>query len=150
IGITEKEWSVGYGKTYTVNGLDLVANWGGAAFTPRAAAKIGRLMMNKGNWEGKQLISSKWAEKVVEYAGTPLPPRNAKDIAQACGLSWYRNFDAAWERTPRDLFSGAGAGNQTLLVIPSLQLIVVRNGGDMFDPKKGEGFNYGVERYLVN
>jgi CubicO group peptidase (beta-lactamase class C family) len=150
IGINESEWSVGYGKTFPINGLDLVANWGGASFTPRAAARIGRLMLNKGNWDGKQLISSSLAETVVKYAGTPLPPRNPKNIAQACGLAWYCNFDGAWERAPRDLFSGAGAGNQTLIVIPGMNMIVVRNGDDMYDPRKGEGFNYGVVKYLVN
>ncbi|HVW60426.1 MAG TPA: serine hydrolase domain-containing protein, partial [Puia sp.] len=34
IGIKDNEYSIGYGKTYPVNGLELVANWGGASFTP--------------------------------------------------------------------------------------------------------------------
>jgi len=53
IGLEEDDWRIGYGKTYQVDGLDLVANWGGAAFTPRAAARVGRLMLHKGNWQGK-------------------------------------------------------------------------------------------------
>jgi len=36
----ENEWQVGYGKPFKVKDLELVANWGGAAFTPRAAARI--------------------------------------------------------------------------------------------------------------
>ena len=56
IGVDDSEWSVGYGQTYMVNGLPLVANWGGGAFTARAAARIGRLMMNKGEWDGKRLV----------------------------------------------------------------------------------------------
>ncbi len=41
-------------------------------------------------------------------------------------------------------------GHQILLVVPSLDLIVVRNGGNLYDPSKGEGFWGGVEEYLFN
>ncbi len=150
IGINDDEWEIGYGQTYSVDGLELVANWGGGSFTPRAVARIGRLMLHKGNWSGKQLIDSIWVERIVENAGTPLPPREVKNLSPACGLAWYNNFDGVWSRAPRDLFLGAGAGNQTLMVIPSLGIVVVRNGEDMYDPEKGEGFNYGVVKYLVN
>ena len=150
IGINDDEWQIGYGKTYDVDGLGLVANWGGGSFTPRATARIGRLMLHKGNWNGKQLIDSSWVKCVLKFAGTPLPPRKEKDLPLANGLAWYNNFDGVWTRAPRDLFSGAGAGNQTLFVIPSLNIIVVRNGEAMYDPEKGEGFNYGTVKYLVN
>jgi CubicO group peptidase (beta-lactamase class C family) len=150
IGINDTDWDIGYGQSFNVNGLDLVANWGGGSFTPRAVARIGRLMMNNGNWEGKQLIDSIWIKHVSEYAGTPLPPRNEKQPAPACGLAWYNNFDGIWSQAPRDLFLGSGAGNQTLIVVPSLKLIIIRNGENMYDPDKGEGHFYGVVNYLVN
>jgi CubicO group peptidase (beta-lactamase class C family) len=150
IGIKDNEWEIGYGKTYTVSGLDLVANWGGGSFTPRAAARIGRLMLNGGNWDGKQLINSEWVKRVTENAGTPLPPRDEKQPSPSCGLGWYNNFDGIWARAPRDLFLGSGAGNQTLMVIPSLKIIIVRNGQDMYDPQKGEGHSYGYVNYLLN
>ncbi len=150
IGLDDDEWQIGYGKTFTVNDLDLVANWGGGSFTPRAVARIGRLMLNKGNWDGKQLISSAWVERVISYAGTPLPARSEKEPTPACGLAWYSNFDGAWSRAPRDLFLGSGAGNQTLIVIPGMNMIVVRNGENMYNPDKGEGHFYGVVHHLVN
>ncbi len=68
----------------------------------------------------------------------------------ACGLAWYSNFDGVWPRAPRDLFLGSGAGNQTMIVIPGLKMIIVRNGENMYDPEKGEGHYYGVVNYLVN
>lgn len=150
IGIKDNEWDIGYGQTYKASGLELVANWGGGSFTPRAVARIGRLMMNNGNWNGKQLIDPEWVKYVTQYAGTPVPPRDAKQPSPACGLAWYNNFDGIWPGAPRDLYLGSGAGNQTLIVIPSLKMIIVRNGGDMFDPEKGEGHFYGVVNYLVD
>jgi CubicO group peptidase (beta-lactamase class C family) len=149
IGIKPDEWSVGYGKTFHVSGLDLVADWGGAAFTPRATARIGLLMLHKGNWEGKQIIDSTWVERETAYTGAHLPPRDPKQPAPASTMCWYSNFDGVWPEAPRDTYLGAGANNQVLIVIPSLHIILVRYGRDMYDPGKGEGFYYGIEKYLV-
>ena len=150
IGVKESEWSIGYGETYDVDGLKLVPNWGGGSYTARAIARVGRLMLKKGNWQGKQLIDSRWVETVLRYAGTPKPDRPPGNPQPACGLGWYTNLDGVWPKVPRDGFAGAGAGNQVLLVVPSLNLIVVRNGGDLYDPSKGEGFWGGIEKYLFN
>ena len=70
--------------------------------------------------------------------------------APASGLGWWTNFDGVWAKVPRDAFAGAGAGNQVLLVVPSLDLIVVRNGSNLFNSAKGEGFWGGIEQYLFN
>ncbi|MHC4519892.1 MAG: serine hydrolase domain-containing protein, partial [Planctomycetota bacterium] len=70
IGVADKDWSIGYGKTFEVDGLRLVANWGGGSYTARAVARVGRLMLHKGNWQGEQLIEPRWVEAVVGPAGT--------------------------------------------------------------------------------
>lgn len=150
IGVKDSEWSIGYGKTYEVEGLNLVANWGGGSYTARAVARVGRLMLRNGNWQGKQLIDRHWVETVLRYGETPKPDRPPGNPQPACGLGWYTNFDAVWPKVPRDAFAGAGAGNQVLLVVPSLDLIVVRNGGNLYDSSKGEGFWGGLEKYLFN
>jgi CubicO group peptidase (beta-lactamase class C family) len=147
IGIRDDEWQVGYGKTFQTDGLNIVPNWGGEKFTARATARIGRLMLHKGNWQGKQLIDPKVVEQVTTYHGAPAPSRD--DPFPASGLAWYVNFDGVWPDAPRDTFCGAGAGDRTLIVIPSLNMIIVRYGEDMFDAKKGEGFWYGIHEHLV-
>jgi len=65
-------------------------------------------------------------------------------------LGWYTNFDGVWPYIPRDVFAGAGAGNQVLLVVPGLDLIFVCNGGNLYDSSKGECFWSGPEKYLFN
>ena len=52
IGLRDQQWSIGYKSTYEVDGLPLVANWGGGSLTPRAAARVGRLMLRRGDWQG--------------------------------------------------------------------------------------------------
>jgi len=150
IGVPDAEWSIGYGKGYEVDGLTLYANWGGGGYTARAVASVGRLMLRKGDWEGKQLFAPEWAQRVVEYADMPLPDRPEGNPEPASGLGWWTNFDGVWQAVPRDAFAGAGAGNQILLVIPSLDIIVVRNGATLGSESRGEGFWGGVEKYLFN
>jgi CubicO group peptidase (beta-lactamase class C family) len=57
IGVPDAEWAIGYNQTFTVDDLPLVAAWGGGNYTARAVARIGRLMLRQGNWNGEQLLS---------------------------------------------------------------------------------------------
>ncbi len=127
IGLSEEEWSIGYGQTYEVDGLPLVANWGGGGFTARAVASVARLMLRGGDWDGHRLLDAGRVKQALTYAGMPIPDRS-HGPAPASGLCWYTNEDGAWPDISRDAFAGAGAQHQLLLVVPSLDLIVVRNG----------------------
>ncbi len=129
LGIPDDEWSTGYNQAYTVDGLRLYANWGGAAFSPRAAARIGQLMMHGGEWQGKRLFNKLLVDRMIAYAGMPIAKRTPEAPSPASGLCWWINLDGVWPHVPRDAFVGAGAQQQLLLVVPSLDLIVVRNGG---------------------
>lgn len=128
LGIGAGEWSIGYGRSYRVDEFDLWANWGGGRFTPRAAAKIGALMMNEGRWEGRQLFRPALVRQTIGQQPTPAPERTETNPHPAAGLGWYHNLDGALAGVPRDAFFGAGAGHELLMVVPSLDLIVVRNG----------------------
>src|SRR4030095_4675726 len=121
IGVPDAEWSVGYGKAFVVDGLPLVPTWGGGAFTPRATARIGQLVLHDGIWEGKKLLSKDAVRQVTTDAG----------LIGNCGMGWWSNGGQRYTRMPQDAIWGAGAGDQLLLVIPSLQLIMVRNGEEL-------------------
>jgi hypothetical protein len=54
-----------------------------------------------------------------------------------CGMGWWTNADGRYPKLPKDAVWGAGAGDQLLLVVPSLQLIMVRNG-EALVPGPGE------------
>jgi CubicO group peptidase (beta-lactamase class C family) len=121
LGVPEEEWSVGYGKTWELDGLKLVPTWGGGKFSPDATARIGRLMMRKGDWNGKRLLSANAVAAVTSDAGTP-------------GV-WAQGWWSAKEPgpggiAPPDAYYGRGAGGQILLVVPSLSLIAVRFAND--------------------
>src|SRR5262249_43677291 len=118
IGVADAEWSVGYGKTFSVDGLPLVAGWGGGSYTARALARVGRLLLREGDWDGQQILSKEAVRQITGDAGLP----------GHCGIGFWTNADGRYPRLPRDTYYGAGAGDQLLIVVPSRNLIVVRNG----------------------
>ena len=148
IAIPDRDWSIGYDGPTELDGLKIFATWGGANCTARATAKVGQLMLQRGDWNGRQLVMRRWVETVVKYAGMPLPDRRKEGPFLGSGLGWYVNFDGVWPMVPRDAFVGAGAGHQVLLVIPSLDLVVVRNG-NVLAPKSttywGAMFEYMIK-----
>lgn len=147
IGVEDSEWQCGYGKTFNVNGLDLVANWGGGNYTARAVARVGRLMLHKGNWQGQQIIKPEFVKLITADAGTPDPDRGpGEGPCPRAGLAWWVNSDGNLSKLPKDAFMGAGAGNQVLLVIPSLDIVAVRMGDLMIK----DSFWGGIEKYFLN
>ena len=118
IGVPDEEWSCGYGKTEELDGLPLVASWGGGSYSANATARVARLMLRKGNWEGEQLISEDAVDQTVSDAGTP----------DHGGMGWWANAHGDFGKAPANSFHGLGAGHQVVLVVPELDLICVRNG----------------------
>jgi CubicO group peptidase (beta-lactamase class C family) len=118
IGVADDEWSVGYGKTFQVDGLPLVAGWGGGSYTARALARVGRLLLREGDWDGKQVLAKEAVRQITGDVGLP----------GHCGMGFWTNAGGRYPKLPRDTYYGAGAGDQLLIVVPSLNLIVVRNG----------------------
>jgi CubicO group peptidase (beta-lactamase class C family) len=118
IGVADGEWSVGYGKTFRVDGLPLVAGWGGGSYSARALARIGRLLLHEGEWDGTRILGKEAVRRVTGDAGLP----------GHCGMGFWTNAGGRWPKLPNDTYYGAGAGDQLLIVVPSLNLIVVRNG----------------------
>jgi hypothetical protein len=131
IGAPDAGWSAGYGQTFEVDGLPLVAAWGGGAYTPRAAARIGRLVLREGDWDGTRILSKEAVRQVTTSAGLP----------GDCGMGWWTNAGGRYSKLPKDAVWGAGAGDQILLVMPSLNLIMVRNGGTLVPPPKSADKN---------
>jgi CubicO group peptidase (beta-lactamase class C family) len=127
IGAADADWSAGYGQTFRVEGLPLVGAWGGGAFTPRVTARIGRLVLREGDWDGRRILSRQAVRAVTGDSGLP----------GHCGMGWWSNGARRYPQLPPDAVWGAGAGDQLLLVVPSLNLIMVRNG-ETLSPGPGE------------
>ena len=155
IGIEESEYNLGYGKSYSVDSLSLVGGWGGGNFSANAVARIGRLMLRRGNWQGQQLIDTAWIEEALRFEASnnksyQWQKENTDNPFLSTTLGWYNNHDGIWKYLPRDAFAGAGAQNQLLLVIPSLDLIVVRFGAQLDTAQKKISPEVAAVEWLFN
>jgi CubicO group peptidase (beta-lactamase class C family) len=80
----------------------------------RDFAKIGRLYKNKGNWNGKQIVSKKWVE---ESTKAEIKDGSVRDYQ----YQW-------WIPSPNGDFIAEGILGQFVYVNPSKNLIIVRLG----------------------
>jgi CubicO group peptidase (beta-lactamase class C family) len=103
------------------------------------AARLGLLFLNKGNWNGRQLISADWvaeAGRVKVPASTPLAQPESQIDGRGCyGFNWWINGVGAdgrrkWPGAPVGTFAGSGHNNNKLFVIPEWDMVIVRLGLD--------------------
>ena len=85
----------------------------GAVLTATEWAKFGQLVLNKGAWNGQQLVADTLLAEC--FQGTKAHP--------TYGLTFWLN---AGDERPRDLAMAAGAGKQKLYIVPSQRLLVVQ------------------------
>ena len=117
----------------------LIESAGGLEITPRAMAKIGVVFLNKGVWDGKQIISEQWVEKsALSYQGNswynhflrPVPPGEHHTWGRkGYSYSWWTyQFSDSGKKIK--MFYAGGWGGQHIMVIPDLNAAVVFTGGN--------------------
>jgi CubicO group peptidase (beta-lactamase class C family) len=99
-----------------------------------AMARVGLLFLRKGMWNNQRVIS----EAFVQQVHTPLPqnasltladPTNFPDALTNYGVLWWTNTSGQMQGVPPDTYWAWGLGESLIVVIPSLDLVIARNGG---------------------
>jgi CubicO group peptidase (beta-lactamase class C family) len=109
--------------------------------TCRDVARLGHLVLQRGKWNGRQVVSETWVEDATG--------RSSQDIVPGYGLLWWLNragetrleqvdqdsigaLDLSGDQlapdAPEDLFWAIGALGQILQVHPATDTVVVRLG----------------------
>lgn len=104
----------------------------------REMARFGHLFLNRGNWNGTQLISAAWIELATRnQVPTNIPPYGGYNLSgPGCyGYNWWMNGIKAdgtrkFPHAPRGLFMALGANNNKCIVIPEWSMVIVRLGTD--------------------
>jgi CubicO group peptidase (beta-lactamase class C family) len=111
LGIENPEWATSReGNSLGGSGLKLCTE---------DIAKFGQLYLQKGKWNGKQLISEKW----VEQATRKQVPNDQESHTQI-GIDWRQGYGFQFWRCTHDAFRGDGAGGQLCVVIPDKDAVV--------------------------
>jgi CubicO group peptidase (beta-lactamase class C family) len=125
LGITDFEWQpYPNGKISAASGLRL---------RPRDAAKIGQLVLNKGLWQGVQIVSADWIEQ------STVPRFQAIGYFSGLffyGRLWWLGRSLLGEREVQWI-SAMGLGGQRIFIVPSLDLVVVSTSG-LYGARQGD------------
>ena len=125
LGMTRVEWG------HTSRG-EVIASGKRLYMTPRDMAKIGQLILNKGKWEGKQIVSAAW----VEESTTPQTNITGVDY----GYLWW-NIPFSFHGKPLISRTAMGNGGQYIMIFPELDLVAVFTGGAYNSPEDKLPFN---------
>jgi CubicO group peptidase (beta-lactamase class C family) len=111
LGIENPQWaSSSEGNSIGGSGLKLCTE---------DVAKLGQLYLQKGKWNGKQLISQQW----VQQATSKQVPNEQESHAKI-GLDWRQGYGFQFWQCTHDAFRGDGAGGQFVVVIPDKDAVV--------------------------
>ena len=92
--------------------------WGGGLWiNTRDHVRFGYLMLRRGKWKDRQVISEAWIQAATTRGG----PGNVD-----YGYLWWLNTQGhTWPDAPRTSFAALGAGSNTIWIDPEHDLVVV-------------------------
>jgi CubicO group peptidase (beta-lactamase class C family) len=114
LGIFDYQWSQYPDGTLKTDG--------GLKLCSRDLLKIGILVLNKGNWQGKQIISENWIEESTKS-------RVSLSMRRGFGYYWNKMFYDYDGKTENAIFV-PGDGGQFLVIFPSLEMVIVFTAGN--------------------
>ncbi|WP_291872623.1 serine hydrolase [Leptospira sp.] len=121
----------------------------GLRLKPRDMLKLGRLVLNGGNWKGKQIISKQWLNdsfkkqinsqvKIFRKDGNPL----------FYGYQWWLGETIlAEKKIPWSV--ALGNGGQLIFASPSFDMVIVTTAGGYGDPTTIQRILDAVEKILT-
>ena len=94
--------------------------YSGLHITARSLARFGLLALNRGMWRGEKVISSDWVAEATHAS---------QDLNKRYGYLWWNNSTGAWPGVPADAYAAMGKFDNDMLVVPSLDMLVIRQVG---------------------
>ncbi|MBX7482686.1 serine hydrolase domain-containing protein [Qipengyuania qiaonensis] len=108
--VAETDWQGGYILSSQV--------WSTAA----DLARLGQLYLEDGVWRGRRILPEDW----VEYVSSPSGPQPDGPFGYGAGF-WLLNKSAG---VPSDTFAAMGNRGQYIVIVPSMNVVIVRRGED--------------------
>lgn len=88
----------------------------------RDLARLGQLYLQRGRWNGDQIIPADW----IDYVSRPSGPQPGGEFGYGAGF-WLFNNSAG---IPADTIAMQGNRGQYVVIVPSRRVVIVRRGED--------------------
>ncbi len=103
--------------------------------TARDMARLGQLYLQDGVWGGERILPEDW----TEFVSTPAPVQPQRRNGFGYGAQFWLLNNV--EGVPGDTYAGLGNRGQHLVIVPSLDIVLVRRG---YDVNGGTPFDIGA------
>jgi hypothetical protein len=132
-GMTEFEFAqerlfgpLGFGTVYWPEDPQGYSHgWGDAVIHPHDMAKLGQLFLDRGDWEGEQVVSPTWIDEAVSIQAS------TESAGTGYGFGWWVEEGSAAGGAE---FGATGRGGQFVTVMSAFDLVVaITGGGGDFD-----------------
>jgi len=114
---------------------------GSLRMRPRDMAKIGMLVLNNGEWQGQQIVSSNWIKESTKPHSILDPGKTG--YAYQWWILWYEI-----EGKKIKAVFASGSGSKFIFIIPDLDLVAVFTGGN-FNMKDHYAPIKMLEKYII-
>ena len=136
LGIKESYWKI--------TPDDEVDTEGGLYLSAHDLARIAYLVLRKGNWNGKQIVSEAWVNASTAPVVSDVFPASAKND-QGYGYQWWV---PTHESGQTKIFSGSGYGGQFPIVVPEHDLVIVFNAWNIHDQPEMSSMRAVIDRII--
>ena len=126
-------WRNNQYRDHEINGIARREFGAGIHANVEAMSRLGYLYLHEGRWKNEQLLTKEFVrlatQPVKSVIGIPeWDPKLHGNASDHYGLLWWNNADGALKHVPRDAFWAWGLYDSLIVVIPSVDLVVVRAG----------------------
>jgi len=98
-------------------------------------AKLGQFILQKGNWNGKQLLPEAWFDDATtsHIASLPAGVKRENLTVKPKDSDWLQGYGYQMWRSRHNSFRADGANGQFILVLPEKNAVIVTTAhiGDM-------------------
>lgn len=95
----------------------------GLSVPTEALAKFGQLYLQKGKWNGQQLLSEKWVAEATSFK-IQQPPRGNAKVRPKERDDWQQGYGYQFWRCQHNAFRGDGAFGQFTIVLPEQDAVI--------------------------
>jgi hypothetical protein len=139
IGMGELRWDT----EQQTSGIPINNGCTGVNVDARQLARFGQLYLNKGKWNGKQLLSEEWcAMATTNQVPASIPvfsgDRSSAEGSGSYGFNWWVNSADGLSRmpdSPPTVAYMSGKNHNVCCLIPEWNMIIVRMGDDQNPPE---------------